>query len=105
MGILDFMFSPPVPREKKAAGGLYTVTASAFDVNPLIGKGGNAYTLRQFQTLPSVNELMGNGRIPPNFFKAVGQNNLVALRPAGAPQDVAQIPAGEFTLFPEAVEA
>ena len=100
----EFLFSSPVPREATAAGGLYTLTASRYDTNPLIGQGGNTYTLRQFQALPSVNMLMGNGRIPPNFFKPLGQNNLVALRPAGPPQDVIQIPAGETLLFPEATE-
>lgn len=106
MAFLDkfkkFVFSSPVPRV--ASDGDYTLTASAYDTNPLIGKGGNAYTLRQFQTLPSVNMLMGNGRIPLNFFKPLGQNNLVALRPAGPPQDVIQIPVGETDLFPEASE-
>jgi hypothetical protein len=98
-----FFFSSPVPRVERV-GDLYTTTASAYDTNPLIGKGANAYTLQQFQTLPSVNMLMGNGRIPPNFFKALGQNNLVALRPAGPPQDVVGIPVGETDLFPEATE-
>ena len=97
----DFFFSSPVPRRKEVANGFYEVVASQYDVNPLVGKGGNAYTLRQFQTLPVVNELMGNGRIPPNFFRPTGQNNLVALLPAGAPQDVVQIQAGEILLFPE----
>lgn len=107
MNFLDkcksFFFSSPVPKVK-TIGDFYTTIASAYDTNPLIGKGANAYTLRQFQTLPSVNMLMGNGRIPPNFFKPFGQNNLVALRPAGPPQDVLQIPVGETDLFPEATE-
>jgi hypothetical protein len=98
----DFFFSSPVP--KRRADGPYEVTASDFDVNPLVGKGGNAYTLRQFQTLPSVNMLMGNGRIPVNFFKPLGQNNLVALRPAGPPQDVVGIPVGEVEFFTEPTE-
>jgi hypothetical protein len=99
----DFFFSSPVPKVKR--DGPFTVIASDYDTNPLIGKGGNAYTLRQFQTLPSVNMLMGNGRIPQNFFKPLGQNNLVALRPAGPPQDVVGVPVGETDLFPEASEA
>lgn len=89
----------------KTIGNFYTLRASKFDTNPLIGEGGNAYTLQQFQTLPVVNMLNGNGVIPPNFFKPLGQNNLVALRPAGPPQDVVGVPVGETNLFPEAVEA
>jgi hypothetical protein len=98
----DFFFSSPVVRVKQ--DGPYTLIASKFDTNPLIGEGGNAYTLQQFQTLPSVNMLMGNGRIPPNFFKALGQNNLVALREAKPIHDILQIVGGETELFPEASE-
>jgi hypothetical protein len=108
MALLDrwkkFFFSSPVPRVERV-GEVFTVTASAYDTDPLVGKGANAYTLLQFQTLPSVNMLMGNGRIPPTFFKALGQNNLVALRPAGAPQDVVGVPVGVTDLFPEPTEA
>lgn len=106
MGFVDkckeFLFSSPVPRVK--VDGPYTLKASRFDTNPLIGEGANAYTLQQFQTLPVVNMFMGNGRIPPSFFKPLGQNNLVALRPAGPPQDVVGIPLGETDLFPETIE-
>lgn len=96
----DFFFCPPARAIKDTP---YEHCLPPFNANPLVGSGAQAYAFEEFQTLPSVNMLMGNGRIPPNFFKALGQNNLVALRPAGPPQDVLEIPAGETLLFPEAV--
>lgn len=97
----DFFFAPP--RVKKT--GIYRLCLEDFNANPLIGTGAQAYSFKQFQTLPVVNQLNGNGRIPPNFFKPLGQNNLVALRPAGPRFDITQIPVGETELFPELPEA
>lgn len=97
----DFFFTPP--RTKKD-NGEYALTLPDFNANPLVGTGALAYSFRQFQTLPVQNMLNGNGRIPTNFFKPLGQNNLVALRPAGPPQDILQIPIGETDLFPETIE-
>lgn len=96
----DFFFCPP----RRIKDSPYNHALPDFNANPLVGSGGNAYAFKQFQTLPVVNMLMGNGRIPTDFFKPLGQNNLVALRPAGPPQDVIGIPVGETELFPEPTE-
>jgi len=106
----DFLFTPPRILEASP----YELRIPDFNANPLIGNGANAYAFRQFQTLPVVNMLNGNGVIPggdgigtggAGFFKPLGQNNLVALRPAGPKQDVIGIPLGETDLFTEPTEA
>jgi len=99
MDVKNFFFVPPVIED-----GPYHFELFGFNANPLIGIGAQAYSFERFQTMPVNNMLMGNGRVPPNFFKPLGQNNLVALRPAGPPQDVIGIPIGETQLFPEVVE-
>jgi hypothetical protein len=99
----DFFFGSPYPIEEKV--GLYDFQYSEYHLNPAIGVGAQGYAFQWFQTLPIQNMLNGNGRIPLNYFKPLGQNNLVALRPAGPPHDIAQIPVGETNLFPELLEA
>jgi hypothetical protein len=113
----NFFFTPTGGASRtKRDSGAYTLELMPYNRNPIWGTGAQAYSFEYFQTLPILEMVHGNGIVPggefsrfqgrppgAGYWKALGQNNLVALRPAGPKQDVVGIPTGVTELFPEPV--
>jgi len=96
----DFFIGPP---QKQKVADTYHLELPEFNRNPLIGIGAQGYSFEFFQTLPLLDMIagpIGERGVVKNFWKPL-QPMLVALRPAGPPLDIAQIPIGEIELFSE----